>query len=117
MVNVYANKSMFGKRTGKHTAELGEFNAEGTTATEAKTALLATIAGYRPTKYAIGTGSGDVFIVMRALTGQMEYTICGAGRTYGSSCLMATHDAKAAIEAAREHARQSFGGIVWEHTL
>lgn len=115
MINAYANKTMFGKRTGKHTAELGEFNAEGKTATEAKQALLARIAEYRPTRYAIGTASGDVFIVSRSLTGQMEYAICGPGRNYGSSCLMSTTDAKTAIEAAQKHA-SGFGGIVWEQS-
>ena len=113
MINVSANKTMFGKRTGKHTAELGEFNAEGTTATEAKSALLKQIADYRPTSYMIGTGSGDVFHVSRSLNGQMQYVIHGPGRPYGSACLMSTTDAKTAVEAALRHARDSFGGIVW----
>ena len=116
MITVYANKTMFGKRTGKHTAELGQFSAEGKTATEAKTALLAAIADYRFTRYAIGCASGDTFIVSRSPTGQMEYAICGPGRPFGSSCLMSTKDAKYAIESALAHARQSFGGIIWEQS-
>lgn len=115
-INVYANKTMFGKRTGLHTAELGEFHAEAKTATEAKAALLALIAEYRPTRYVIGA-VGATFIVTRSLTGQMEYAICSAGRTYAASCMMQTKDAKEAIEAARKHASDSFGGIVFEHSF
>lgn len=117
MINVYANKTMFGKRTGKHTAELGDFNAEGKTATEAKAALLETIAAFRPTGYTIGSVNGDVFIVTRGITGAMQYSICGSGRTFGSGCLMNTTDAKTAVEAARKHAIDSFGGIAWEHAI
>ena len=117
MITTTANKIMFGKRTGKHTANLGDFTAEGTTATEAKTALLQQIADFRPTKYVIGTVAGDVFVVTRSLNGYMEYAICGKGRNYGSGCLMATTDTKTAVEAARRHAESSFDGIAWEHAV
>ena len=112
----HANKTMFGKRTGKHTAELGEFTGEGATATEAKSALLAGIADYRPAQYVIGA-VGGTFIVTRSLNGCMQYAICGPGRSYASACLMATTDANTAIEAARKHANESFGGIVFEHSF
>ena len=116
MINVYTNKTMFGKRTGNHTAELGEFNAEGKTATEAKSALLAKVAEYRPTNYVIGA-VGATFIVTRSLHGTMQYSICGPGRTYAGSCLLSTTDAKTAVENARQHATDSFGGIVYEHSF
>lgn len=114
---VSANKTMFGKRTGKHTANLGDFHAEGTTATEAKTVLLQQIADYRLTKFILCSIAGDVFIITRGLSGQMEYAICGNGRTYASGCLMNTNDAKTAIEAARKHIVDSFGGVAWEHSF
>lgn len=116
-INVYPNKTMFGKRTGKHTAELGEFNAEGKTATDAKAALLQTIAEYRPLRYVIGTVDGPTFIVTRNLAGGIDYAICGAGRDYASGCLMATTDAREGIERARKHAAESFGGIAWQHAF
>jgi len=116
MITSYANKTIFGKRTGNHTAELGEFNAEGTTATAAKAALLQTVAEYRPTQYVIGAVAAT-FIVTRSLNGMMQYAICGPGRTYASGCLMSTKDAKTAIEAARKHATDNFGGIVFEHSF
>lgn len=108
---------MFGKRTGKHTANLGEFSAEGTTAAEARAALLNQIADYRPTGYVLGTVAGEVFVVTRSLSGTMEYAICGKGRNYGSACLLSTTDAKTAVQAARDHAEQSFDGIAWEHAV
>lgn len=113
-IEVSADKTMFGRRTGLHTATLGEFSAQGKTATEAKSALLTLIAEHKPFFYVIGTKAGDVFVVTRSIGGT-EYRICGGQRTYASGCLMAHNEREKAIQQARAHAEQSFGGIAWEH--
>lgn len=115
-IEITRNRNMFGRSLPGHVANLGDFNAEGSTATEAKNNLLAKVASFSRTLYVIGTNAGDVFVVTRSLSGQMEYSICGKGRTYGSGCLMSITDAKSAVEAARRHAISSFDGIAWEHS-
>lgn len=65
-------------------------------------------------RYMIGTPS-DVFLV--SYNGSSwEYTICGAGRKYGSSCV-SNWTYQECVNAALRHARDCFGGVVWEHAL
>lgn len=111
------DKTMFGKRRGTHTATLGEFRAQGKTATEAKQALLTQIESFRPERYIIGSNAGDVFVVFRDLDGHFTYAICGKGRAFSSACLMNTTSRTDAINNARNHADSCFGGIAWEHSL
>lgn len=66
-------------------------------------------------RYIIGTGSGDVLIVSYR-GGKWSYDICGSGRPFGSVCITQA-DYRGTIEQAVDHANQSYGGVVYEHSF
>lgn len=66
-------------------------------------------------RYIIGTGSGCVFIVAFKY-GSWCYDICGPGREYASSYISNKNYIET-VEAATKHARDDFGGIVFEHSF
>ncbi len=66
-------------------------------------------------RYIIGTGSGDVFVISFNRR-CWEYSICGIGRKYGSATV-SNWSFLEAKEAAIRHAKDCFGGVVWEHSF
>lgn len=112
-------RSMFGKRTGAIVATLtGAYGSEvaratGSTATDAKAALVRQVAQLceepRPTY--LFCGDGTVLVVFRTFNG-WEYEIVSAERTYPSGCLMTVTTRAQAVAAAVSHAEQSYGGVV-----
>lgn len=112
-------RSMFGKRTGAIVATLtGAYGSEvaratGSTATDAKAALVRQVAQLceepRPTY--LFCGDGTVLVVFRTFNG-WEYEIVSAARTYPSGCLMMVTTRAQAVAAAVSHAEQSYGGVV-----
>ena len=65
-------------------------------------------------KQIIGCGDGTVFVVSFQ-NGSWGYTINGQGRSYASSCWGYGDDFQSAKEHALVHAKEAFGGVVWQH--
>lgn len=66
---------------------------------------------------AIGCGDGTVLVV-QFKHGHWGYSMSGPDRKHGSSMSMGPNDThKSAMEAAKKHAEQCYGGVKWECSL
>jgi hypothetical protein len=63
----------------------------------------------------IGCNDGTVFIVRWHPEGEFEYRIAGAGRDSMTVTFGAMPDFQTALQKARDHATENFGGIAWEN--
>lgn len=115
--------TMFGKRTGSIEARLESdwspnvASATGASATLAKAALLdllGRMASNTERAYLFCGDSKTVLIVSFAGTA-WQYDIVSADRTSRSGCIMpGVQSFREAVDRAREHAGQSYGGILNE---
>lgn len=64
---------------------------------------------------AIGCGDGTIMLIQREAAGQWGYRLAGPGRKHLSSGTMGYDSLDAARASAADHARQCFGGVVWEN--
>lgn len=115
------SRTMFAKRTGKHTAALtGRYGTdivttEADSASAAKAELieqLAILAEHDIRQTYVFCGDGETVLhVYRTFNG-WAYNIVSAKRTMASGCHMNCETRKQAEEQAIAHADQSFGGTV-----
>lgn len=114
-------KTMFGKRTGGVLARLetptsvSVIDAGGRTATLAKSALLAQMARAvenQTVRYIFCADNARTVLVVRFSHDSWGYDIIDAERSYPSGCWMPSADLRAAVDAAKSHAEQSYGGVL-----
>lgn len=119
-ITTTANKTMFGKRTGGHKAALRPvggsmvLDADGANVTEAKSALLNKLGRMAQHTYQhtyVFCGDGQTVLVVHFAGECWGYDIVDAERSVPCGCWMPNAGPLEAIQAAKSHAEQSYGGV------
>src|SRR5262245_13015422 len=108
-------KSMFGKKTGRYVARLGTVSIEGDTREHAKANLLEHLdnldSNHARRRY-LFCGDNKTILVVHWSNNAWAYDIIDSERDYACSCLMSSTCLDTAIDRARSHADQSYGGVI-----